>query len=96
MTTATQNGMIGYYSEMGEKRPAAATIDATLSHTGKHWFLKTALTLKGRGVSLLRTLQAKDLVPQAQHKVGWHEYKVTDAAFEAIKTEHCVACEFLL
>jgi len=92
----TQNGMTGYYSEMGEKRPDAATIDATLSHTGKHWFLKTALTITGRGVTLLRTLTANDLVPQAQHQVGLHEYKVTDAAFDRIKSEHCVACELLL
>ena len=88
--------LTGYHSEMAEKRPTDATIDAQLSHTGRHYFLKTPLTLAGRGVKLLRTLRAEELVPQAQHKAGWHEYKVTESAFERITTEHHVAMEILL
>lgn len=99
MTTATEmTGLVGYYSEMGEKRPAAAVIDARLGHYGKHYFLTTRLVLKGRGIEFLKTLEAKDIVPTpaAQAKVGCHEYKVTLAAFEKICREHLVASESLL
>ncbi len=96
MTTATlENGLHCYYPEMNEPKPVAE-IDATLSHYGKHWFLKTRLSLKGRGVQFVRTLESKDLVPQAQHKIGMHEYKVTEAAFGRICKEHRVCSESLL
>ena len=99
MTNATQQpavGLVGYYPEMGEARPADAAIDAQLSHYGKHYFLKTPLVLTGRGVEHLGTLTSAQLTPAAQHKVGWHEYKVTVRAFEAICRTHKVASESLL
>ena len=97
MTTATQTtGVVGYYSEMGEGRPEAAQIDASLGHYGKHYFLTTRLTLKGRGIEFLKTLEAKDLTDFAQDKVGCHEYKVTIAAFEKICRQYLVAREHLL
>jgi hypothetical protein len=81
---------------MNEARPDDAVIDARLSHYGKHWFLKTPLVLRGRGIEHLGTLTADRLVESAQHKVGWHEYKVTERAMERIQKEHKVACECLL
>jgi hypothetical protein len=61
-----------FYPEMHEPKPKA---DGELrrSYAGG-WLIKTKLELSGRGISLERTLTSKDLVPQAQHKVGWHEY----------------------
>ena len=41
-----------YYPEMGEAKPLAQ-IEASLGHYGKHYFLRTPLTLSGRGVELL-------------------------------------------
>lgn len=87
--------MVGFYPEMGEAKPEAQ-IEASLGHYGRHWYLKTPLTLKGRGIKHLRTLSPSDLVPQAQSKVGWHEYKVTEAAFESLKSKHRISVEFLL
>ena len=89
-------GLACYHSEMGETRPADAVIDASLAHYGKHYFLKTPLTLKGRGVEFLGTLKAENLYASAQHKAGWNEYKVTIRAFEAICDQHKVAVECLL
>ncbi len=85
-----------YTPEMGERRPADAVIDASLGHYGKHWYIKTPLVLKGRGVEYLGTLTADELVPQARHKVGWHSYKVTCKAMDRIAAEHKTACESLL
>lgn len=88
MTTATETtGLVGYYSEMGEKRPAAAVIDARLGHYGKHYYLTTRLVLKGRGIELLDS--------EDSHVHGFR-YKVTLAAFEKICREHLVASESLL
>ena len=88
-------GLKGYHPEMGEAKPAAQ-IEAQLSHYGNHYFLKSAIELTGRGVTFLKTLVAGDLTPQAQGKVGWHEYKVTARAFKAICEKHAVAYEMLL
>ena len=80
---------------MGEARPDAQ-IDAQLSHYGEHYYLKSQIELSGRGITFLGILTANELTPQAQHKVGWHEYKVTMRAFDAICKNHAVACEMLL
>ena len=84
-----------YTPEMGETRPADAVIDASYSGPG-HVRLVTPLVLKGRGINLIQTYTATDLVPQAQHKVGWHQYRVTKAAFGRIEREHKTAWESLL
>ena len=90
-----KTGLLGYHPEMGEAKPAAK-IEARLGHSGRHYFLKSAIELTGRGVTFLQTLTAGDLTPQAQGKVGWHEYKVTESAFRAIGAKHGVAYEMLL
>jgi len=87
--------LLTYYPEMKETKPEAQ-IEAHMSYNGKHYFLYTPLTLTGRGVEHLGTYQAKDLVPQAQHKVGWHKYQVTHKAFDKIKAEYAVSYEILL
>ncbi len=92
---ALQPGLKGYHPEMGEEKPAAQ-IEAHLSHYGKHYFLKSQIELKGRGIYYRGTLKAGDLTPQAQGKVGWHEYKVTEKAFNTICETHAVAYEMLL
>ena len=86
--------LLSYHPEMGEFRPEAP-IEASLSHYGRHYFLRTPLTLEGRGVTHLGTLAAERLVPGSR-LVGWNEYKVTLAAFERIQAEHDVVTELLL
>ena len=88
-------GLQGYHPEMGEPKPEAQ-IEARIGHYGKHWYLKSQIELKGRGVTLQNVLTSNQLTPQAQHKVGWFEYKVTDAAFDKICKQHRVSTEMLL
>jgi hypothetical protein len=88
-------GLKVYTPEMEQRKPIAQ-IEASLSHYGRHYYLKTPLDLKGRGVKYLDTFTAKDLTPQAQHKVGWHTYKVTENAFRTICQTHAVSMEHLL
>ena len=92
---AQTHGLLGYYPEMGEQRPDAL-IDAHLGHYGKHYYITSQVELKGRGVRYRKTLTASDLTPHAQHKVGWHEYCVTERAFEKICRQYRVAYEMLL
>ncbi len=87
--------LLTYHPEMGEQKPEAQ-IEASLSHSGKHYFLYTPLTLTGRGVEHLGVYQAKDLSAYAQYKVGWNKYKVTLKAFDRIQAEHAVSYEILL
>lgn len=84
-----------YTPEMGQKRPADTQIDASIGHYGG-WFLHTPLTLKGRGITFRGTTEASTLVPAAQHKAGWNNYKVTDLAFEKLSREYRISMESLL
>lgn len=88
--------MQGYYSEMGQTRPADTQIDASLCHYGKHYYLKTPLQLKGRGIVHQNTLTAEELTPAAQYKAGWNEYRVTQAAFRKLDSQFKISMEFLL
>lgn len=88
--------LTSYTPEMNEKRPETAQIDANLSHYGQHWFLRTPLTLKGRGIVHQGVETAETLVPQAHHKAGWNKYKVTEKAFDAICERYHVATESML
>lgn len=88
-------GLKCYHPEMHEKKPIAQ-IEASLGHYGNHYYLRTPLALKGRGIQHLETYTAKDLTPQAQYKVGWHRYKVTERAFGAICSKYAVSMEMLL
>lgn len=91
----SKKGLLGYHPELGEAKPDAQ-IEASLSHYGNHYFLKTRLELKGVGIKFLKTLTSADLVPEAQDKIGTNEYWVTVRAFEKIKEAHGVAYEMLL
>lgn len=88
-------GLVSFYPEMGEQEPAA-DIRATLSHYGKHWFCKTRLELKGRGIKFIRTLKESDLVESAKHRAGENEYKVTEAAFETLQAKYKISTVCLL
>lgn len=95
MSTTHAPGLSCYYPEMGEPKPEA-DIEASLGHYGKHWYLTTPLVLKGRGIVHLEVLQSHMLTPQAQRKVGWNRYKVTEAAFAKLQTQYRISTELLL
>ena len=83
-----------YYPEMNEEKPASE-IEAAIGYGG-YWLLKTPLELKGRGITHTGTLTAEQLVPQAQHKAGWHTYRVTRKAFDKLSSEYAISSECLL
>jgi len=69
---------------------------ARFSKQESHWHLWTPLTLQGRGIIHLQTATAETLAPCAEHQVGWHQYRLTDKAFESICSQHRAAVERLL
>lgn len=87
-------GFCGYYPEMGETKPVAQ-IHASLSHYGRHYFVKTPLTLKGRGIEALGAIAEGRLVKGSPF-VGWNEYKVTLKAMEKLEAQYRIASEMLL
>ena len=84
-----------YYPELNEAKPEAQ-IEASLAHYGKHWFLRTPLTLKGRGVVDRGPLKASELTEKGQRLAGWNQYKVTERAFKTICDQYEVVTESLL
>jgi hypothetical protein len=84
-----------YYPEMREPKPAAE-IEARMSHSGRHWYIDTPLTLKGCGIKYLGTLTADQLTREGQWKVGWHEYRVTNAAFDRLTERYDISTACLL
>lgn len=89
-------GMHFHYPEMGEKRREDSQIEASLGHYGKHYYLKTPLVLRGRGIKHLRTLAADELAEFARHKAGWHQYEVTLLAMRKLAEKYVVTGEALL
>ena len=65
-----------YYPELNETKPDAQ-IEARLSYYGKHWYLKTNLDLKGRGIEFLETIAN-----------GVKRYKVTVNAFKVLEEKY--------
>lgn len=88
--------ILSYYPEMGEAKPADVQGNITLSRDGKHWFIETPLSLKGRGILFEQVLQAKNLTERGQYKAGWAVYRVTRAAMNTLVKEHNFAREALL
>ena len=96
LTGGAAAGFCGYYPEMSEAKPVAQ-IEARLAHYGRHYFIKTPLTLKGRGIEFRGVLTADSLVGGAANRLcGWNEYKVTLNAFEKLEAQYRIASEMLL
>ncbi len=85
-----------YYPEMGQT-PKAADITATSCWGGKHYRIKSKNPiLVTRGIEFIKTFKPEDLTEAAQHKVGWHEYKLTNKAFEKLCEVTNINYEMLL
>lgn len=86
--------MTGYYPEMGEAMPVDTQIEASLGHYGRHYFLKTKLTLAaGRGVEALGTMTVAG-GPRAGQV--FNQYKVTLKAMEKLEGQYKVSSASML
>ena len=83
-----------YYPEMNETKPENVQGDVSLAHYGRHYFVKTSLELKGRGVTLEDVYTADNCNNPA--KFGWNRYRVTVKAMEKLNAQYDFAMEFLL
>lgn len=95
MSKVVNVGLNIYCPEMGQKKPIGQ-MEATLSFRGTHWFIDTPLTLKGRGITFIKTYEENDFVKKQYYKVGWNEYKVTQNAFDELKKYYAITKESLL
>ncbi len=87
--------LVSYYPEMQQAKPADSQIEATLGHYGGHYYLRTQLEMKGRGITLQEILKAEVLIPGSKY-VGWKKYKVTEKAFDSLCQTYVVSMETLL
>jgi len=81
--------MHGYYPEMNETAPADTQIEASLGHYGEHYYLRTHLVLKGRGITHTKTLTPEDF--PGGRMAGWHCYRVTIKALRNLEEQYVVA-----
>lgn len=84
-----------YHPELGESKPMAFDGEIRVGYGGKYRIV-TPKKLSGKGVTYDRTYTANDLVPQAQHKVGWNVYVVTPAALKKLSQTMKLTRELLL
>lgn len=92
---ASDPGLYVYCPEMGEGKPACQ-IEAERSYYGRHYYLRTPLELRGKGIRLNRTLEEKNLKAADKYKAGWLEYLVTERAFDRLLDQYTISMESLL
>lgn len=81
---AVEPGTYLYTPEMGQQRPEGCQIEAQLSYYGSHYYLKTTLELKGRGIT-------KD-----DCRNGINHYTVTKLAYKKLKEIYKISYECFL
>lgn len=91
----TGPGLYIYCPEMGESRPECQMI-AKMGHYGTHYYIDTPLTLKGRGITFMETMESKNLTESGQFLAGWNRYKVTERAFKKLQEQYSISMENLL
>lgn len=76
---------ICYTPEMNQKKTPFAAMESRPSYYGTHYFVDTALDLKGRGIT-----------KESTDKNGVHTYKVTKNAYKKLESEYTIAmCAYL-
>lgn len=83
-------GIKGYTPEMGQKKPNCQ-MEAMLCHDGRHYFIWSRFTLKGRGI---RPIEQTD--EEKKERPGIERYYVTDRAIDILKKQYSIAMEFNL
>ncbi|MCC8066813.1 MAG: hypothetical protein LIO94_06900 [Clostridiales bacterium] len=92
---ASKPGVYSYTPEMGGQKPDCQ-MEASRSYYGGHWYIDTPLEIKGRGITFLKKYEDSDFCKPGNYRVGWNEYRVTDKAFEKLKTQYSISHECLL
>ena len=92
---ALKPGLYLYYPEMGEQKPQCQ-IEAERSYYGRHYHLRTPLSLKGRGIVFDGVLDADRLSQSAKYQDDWREYTVTERAFDKLQEQYTISQEAFL
>lgn len=79
---AVEPGTYLYTPEMGQQKPSGCEITAGRCYYGGHYWLKTRLELKGRGIVKNESLPD-----------GFINYTVTERVFEKLKKEYRISYE---
>lgn len=79
---AESAGVYIYTSEMGQEKPEGCQIEAALCYYGKHYWIRTPLELKGRGIT-----------ENEPARNGLRNYTVTIRAFEKLKSQYTISME---
>ena len=93
---AEKPGVYVYALEMGQQKPEGCQIEAHRAYYGGHIFIDTPLELKGRGIRFLKTYKPGDLTSFGQYKSGWNTYRVTNRAYDLLKTRYAISWESYL
>lgn len=85
-------GVHSFTPEMGQRK-VNCQLEVTIGHYGSY-YIKTPLELKGQGIKFIQTYTADGLVHgSASRLCGWHEYKVTDRAYDKLKQQYSISRE---
>lgn len=93
---AEKPGTYVYTPEMGQQKPEGCQIEAHRAYYGGHIFIDTPLELKGRGIQFLKTYKPGDLTSSGQYKSGWNTCRVTNRAYDLLKTRYAISWESCL
>ncbi len=88
-------GMYNYTPEMGQAKPICQ-MEAHRAYYGKHWFIDTPAEIKGRGITFMKKYSERDFCSKDDHRIGWNEYRVTNNAFDKLKTQYSISQECCL
>lgn len=92
---AESPGVYCYTPEMGQQKPDCQ-MEASRGYYGKHWYIDTPLSLKGRGITFLKKYTDNDFYMPGNYRVGWNEYRVTDRAFDKLKEQYTISQKVFL
>lgn len=87
---AESPGVYCYTPETGQQKPDCQ-MEASRGYYGKHWYIDTPLSLKGRGITFLKKYTDNDFYMSGNYRVGWNEYRVTDRAFDKLKEQYTIS-----
>lgn len=89
-----------YTPEMNESKPHHKFYDMEIrrSYDYRYTYIQTPIELKGRGITKIGTIEAKNYISTAriEYKIGWNEYKVTQKAFDKLEAQYKMVRESLL
>lgn len=86
-TKAEKAGTYLYTPEMGQKKPEGCQMEAGLCYYGGHYWIRTSLELKGRGIIENEPVNKNKSIRQ---------YTVTKRAFEKLKEQYTISMECCL